>query len=90
MANTNLESAAMGRPLITSRIHGCMEAVIEGMSGFLCEKQNVESLYEAMKNFAELSHEERENMGRAGRKHMEDVFDKKKVVEATIKGLEKV
>lgn len=87
MANTNLESAAMGRPLITSRIHGCMEAVIEGMSGFLCEKQNVESLYEAMKNFVELSHEERENMGRAGRRHMKDVFDKKKVVEKTVERL---
>ncbi len=27
MANTNLECAASGRPVITSRIHGCMEAV---------------------------------------------------------------
>ena len=30
MANVNLESASMGRPLITSRIPGCMEAVREG------------------------------------------------------------
>ena len=36
MANTNLECAAMARPLITSNIHGCKEAVIDGESGFLC------------------------------------------------------
>ena len=84
MANTNLECAAMGRPLITSRIHGCMEAVIEGESGLLCQAQNADSLYEAMRAFIGLSYEKKMAMGIAGRRHMEDVFDKKKVVEATI------
>lgn len=87
MANTNLECAAMGRPVITSRIHGCMEAVVEGKSGFLCEKQDVNSLYKEMKKFIELSYEEKKAMGLAGRKHMEEVFDKKKVVEETRKKL---
>ena len=87
MANTNLECAAMGRPLITSRIHGCMEAVIEGESGLLCQAQNADSLYEAMRAFIGLSYEKKMAMGIAGRRHMEDVFDKKKVVEATMKGL---
>ncbi|HCR3879703.1 TPA: glycosyltransferase family 4 protein, partial [Enterococcus faecium] len=36
MANTNLESAASGRPIITSDIPGCKEAVIESKSGYLC------------------------------------------------------
>ena len=36
MANTNLESASMGRPLITSDIPGCKEAVVKGESGLLC------------------------------------------------------
>lgn len=88
MANTNLECASMGRPLITSRIHGCMEAVVENESGLLCEVQNADSLYEKMKVFCLMSNEEREEMGKAGRKHMEKVFDKRKVVEATIKGLQ--
>ncbi len=87
MANTNLECAAMGRPVITSRIHGCMEAVVEGQSGYLCEKQNVDSLCDCMRRFIHLSHEEKCRMGAAGRRHMEEVFDKKKVVEETIKGL---
>ena len=84
MANTNLESAASGRPIITSNIPGCMEAVVDGVSGFLAERKNAEDLYRVMKRFAELPYEERKAMGLAGRKHMEEVFDKKKVVEETI------
>lgn len=84
MANTNLECAAMGRPLITSRIHGCMEAVIEGESGLLCEPQNADSLYEVMRQFCETPQTQREAMGKAGRQHMEKVFDKKKVVAETL------
>lgn len=80
MANTNLECAAMGRPVITSNIHGCKEAVIENISGFLCEKKDVESLYRAMKEFIQLGFYARKEMGMAGRRHMEDVFDKRKVV----------
>ena len=88
MANTNLECAAMGRPVITSRIHGCMEAVEDGVNGYLCEKQNVDSLYEKMKMMCEISYEEKKAMGVAGRERMEKVFDKRKVVEETIGKLE--
>lgn len=84
MANTNMECAAMGRPVITSNIHGCKEAVVEGVSGFLCEKKNAESLYEVMKKFIGLTYEERKAFGEAGRGHMEREFDKRKVVERTI------
>lgn len=87
MANTNLEAASMGRPIITSNIHGCREAVINGKSGLLCEPKNANSLYETMKAFCELSYEEKKQMGIAGRRHMEEVFDKNKVVAETLKGL---
>lgn len=87
MANTNLECAAMGRPLITSRIHGCMEAVIEGTSGLLCEAKDTDSLYSTMKAFCNLSSAQRAQMGQAGRRHMEAVFDKNKVILKTLEGL---
>lgn len=87
MANTNLECAAMGRPLITSNIPGCREAVLEGESGFLCEPKKSDSLYQVMVKFLALSQEERKVMGQIGRKHMENVFDKKAVVAETIEGL---
>lgn len=89
MANTNLECAAMARPVITSNIHGCLEAVIEGESGLLCESKNVQSLYEAMKHFCELPWEKKQIMGLRGRKHMKYMFDKKIVVENTIKRITK-
>lgn len=87
MANTNLECAAMCRPVITSRIHGCMEAVEDGVSGYLCERKNADSLYQAMKRFTELSYEERKSMGEAGRRRMEERFDKKAVVRTTVQRL---
>ena len=87
MSNTNLEGAASARPLITSDIPGCREAVVEGKSGLLCEPKSVDSLYETMKKMMQLSREEREQMGLAGRRHMEESFDKRRVVEMTIRHL---
>lgn len=87
MANTNLECAAMGRPLITSNIPGCKEAVLEGKSGILCQAKDADSLYAAMSRFLSLSGRDREAMGLAGRAHMEKVFDKRLVVAETVKHL---
>ncbi len=84
MANTNLESAACGRPVITSAIPGCMEAVEDGVSGYLCESKNSESLLCALRRFARLSQEARRDMGLAGRRRMEMLFDKKSVVARTV------
>lgn len=87
MANTLLEAASMGRPLITSNIHGCKEAVTEYQNGFLVKKADSENLYQKMKQFLELNLAEKEKMGLASRKHMEQNFDKKRVVERTIEAL---
>lgn len=87
MSNVLLESAAIGRPIITSDIPGCREAVEEGVTGLLCKAKDEESLYQKMKAFIALPMEEREQMGRKGRHKMEQEFDKKKVVEMTVRKL---
>ena len=87
MANTNLESAASGRPVITSNIYGCLEAVIDGVTGFLCEKKNVDDLYDKLNMFCKLDYKSRVTMGIEGRKHMERKFDKKIIVAETIENL---
>ena len=87
MANTNLECAASGRPLITSNIPGCREAVIDGETGYLCEAQKSDSLYEAMKSMMNNNKEIRAEMGKAGRRFMEKNFDKKNVVRSTLNHL---
>lgn len=85
MSNTLLEGAAMCRPVITTRIHGCMEAVEEGVSGFLTTKQDADSIYAVIRTFIALSYNEKREMGIAGRARMERLFDKKMVVEKTMK-----
>lgn len=85
MSNVLLEAAASGRAIITTDIPGCREAVDNGKSGMLCKVKSTDSLYKAMKRFTELSREKRELLGKAGREKMEKEFDKKKVVEETVK-----
>lgn len=87
MANTNLECAAMGRPVITSDIHGCKEAVMDGVSGYCCSKKDMESLCQVMQSFVKLDNDCRKQMGLAGRRHMEQFFDKYKVVDKTVREL---
>lgn len=84
MSNTLLESAAMGRPLITSDIPGCREAVIDGESGYLCRVRDAEDLYQKMLKFLSLSHKQQAKMGEASRKHMEQHFDREEVVKTII------
>ena len=89
MSNVLLEAAASGRAIITTDIPGCREAVDNGKSGMLCKVKSTDSLYKAMKRFTELSREKRELLGKAGREKMEREFDKKKVVEETVKAITK-
>ncbi len=83
MANTNLESAAMGRPVITSNIHGCLEAVEDGVSGYLSQPHDADDLYQKLVAFISLPQEQKVLMGKASRMHIENNFDKKIVVERT-------
>ena len=87
MSNVLLEAAAMGRPVITTDIPGCREAVDDGISGLLVKSKDVVSLTEAMETMLNTTREERETMGKEGRKKMEKCFDKNKVVEETISNL---
>ena len=87
MSNVLLEAAASGRPLITSDIPGCREAVEDGVSGYLCSVRDADALYGAMERFMELPEARRAEMGRRGRERMERCFDKAMVVEETMKHL---
>lgn len=88
MSNVLLEAAASGRPLITSDISGCREAMEDGISGYLCPTKDADALYRAMRRLAELPVEQRAEMGRRGRERMEQQFSKTAVVAETIKHLE--
>ncbi len=84
MSNVLLEAAATGRPLITSDIYGCREAVIEGESGLLCPQGDADGLYECMKQMLLTDASRRAQMGVRGREHMQATFEKSRVVGATL------
>ncbi|MDD6072415.1 MAG: glycosyltransferase family 4 protein [Clostridiales bacterium] len=87
MSNVLLEAASIGRPLITTDIPGCREAVDEGVNGFLCKKMDTEGLVECMEKFLQLDENQRKEMGNAGSRKMLEEFDKKKVVQETIQAI---
>lgn len=84
LSNVLLEAAAMGRPVITSDIHGCKETVDNGVSGLLCRVKDADDLHTQMRRMASISRADREKMGLAGRHKVEREFDKQTVVQQTI------
>ena len=88
MANVLLESAAAGRPILTTYVPGCRETFDEGISGFGFEVRDVKSLEEAIENFILLPHEEKRKMGKAGRIKMENLFDRKIILNMYVDEIE--
>lgn len=90
MSNVILEAASTGRPVIATNRHGCMEAVENGKTGFLFPERDTDALIECINKFLELSREERETMGKLGRKKMENEFNRRIVIDAYMNEIEKV
>ena len=90
MANTLLEAAANGRPVIASRIAGCAETFSEGETGFGVRPRDVDNLYRRLTDFLALPHEKRAAMGAAGRAKMEREFDRRQVVQAYLEEIDSV
>lgn len=87
MSNVLLEAAATGRPVITSDIPGCKEAVEHGKTGLLVPVKSRNELYQAMKRFLTLNWEEKDAMGKTARLKMENEFEKGMVVAETLREL---
>jgi len=90
MSNVCLEAAACGRAVITTRRPGCRETVEDGVTGYLIPEHNADALTEAILNFLELSYEQKKEMGLAGRKRMEEKFDRNQIVKAYEEEIHKV
>lgn len=87
MSNVLLEAAASGRPIIATDRSGCRETVDDGVTGYIIPIKNLDSLVKAIEKILSMSVEERKNMGLAGRKKMEQEFDRNIVVEAYLNSL---
>ena len=75
-----MEACAIGRPIITTDIHGCRETVEDGVNGYLVTKGDVQSLVSAMEHFIELSEQKKRTMARRSHEIAVDRFDIKKVI----------
>lgn len=90
MANILLESAASGRPIITTCLPGCGETVEDEVSGYVVKEKDYKDLADAMEKFILLSPSEKEKMGREGRKKMEREFDRDIVTHKYIRLIEDI
>ncbi|MFC4557936.1 glycosyltransferase family 4 protein [Virgibacillus kekensis] len=84
MSNVLLESSSCGRPVITTNRSGCREIVNEGVNGYFVEQENSQDLIKKIEAFLRLNHEKKIQMGLAGRKKVEEEFDRQIVVDAYI------
>ena len=83
-----LEAASMAKPIITTNVPGCKEVVDDGVNGYLCDVQDVDSLAKQIEKMSTLSTLERVEMGKQGRKKVITEFDEASVIEKYKKAIE--
>lgn len=76
-----LEAAAMARPVITTDQPGCREAMVDSVTGFLCQPRDVGSLVIAIGRVADLDDTAWRRMGAAGRALVEAEFSETVVID---------
>lgn len=82
-----LEAAAMARPVITTDLPGCREAVVDGVTGYLCKPRDVASLIAAIERLATLGPDQWRTMGDAARARIESEFSESIVVARYLEAL---
>ncbi|MBB1603852.1 glycosyltransferase family 4 protein [Variovorax sp. UMC13] len=84
-----IEAAACGRPVITTDVPGCRDAILSGITGLLVPVRDAAALASALEILINAP-DVREKMGIAGRKLAEEVFDLTGVVDAHLDLYEKM
>lgn len=90
MSNVLLESAACGRPIITTNRSGCREIVDNGVNGYIVKQQNSKDLIDTIMKFLDLNHEAKKQMGLRGREKVESSFDRNIVIDAYINEIQQI
>lgn len=89
MSNVCLEAASCGRPVITTNRSGCRETVDDRKTGYVVAIKDKEQLVNAIEQFIKLPYEEKVEMGKEGRKKMQETFDRSNVVAAYMEEIER-
>lgn len=89
LSNVLLEAAATGRMVIASDIPGCRETFRDGVTGIAIQPKSAAALREAVNKVIQMTACQREEMGQAGRKWVEQHFDREKVVDCYMEKIKK-
>lgn len=81
MPKTVLEAAAIGRPAIVTDVPGCRQSIVDGVTGWLCQVKNADSLAKRMIQTLIISHDELSAKGVAARTRAENEFTEKIVID---------
>jgi len=81
MPRVIMEAMAMERPVITTDTAGCRETVDDGVTGYLVQVQDTDTLSLAMERFLALDEAARQTMGRSGREKALREFDDRLIAE---------
>jgi glycosyltransferase involved in cell wall biosynthesis len=86
--NVLLESAAMGRMCIASKINGSTDVIDDGITGYIFKTGSAEGLIVKVKKILRLDYEEKKQMGLAGREKVKRQFNRQIVIDAYLKEVE--
>ena len=79
LSRSLLEAAAMEKPIIASKVPGCLEVVKDQINGLLCSPGDPVDLALKMKEMQSCSGEKLKEMGRAGRKLVKEQYTEEHV-----------
>lgn len=82
IANVLLEGSACGRPVLATRVTGCKETYIDGVTGLGFDVRDAKDLARAVEDFINMPYENKVEMGKKGRTFVEDNYDRNIVIEA--------
>ena len=83
-----MEAMALGKPIITTNVPGCKEAVEDGRNGFLVEPKSPQSLVQAILNMIDLDEVSRREMGLKGREMVKKNYEARDIAAEFIKIIE--
>lgn len=81
---TLIEAAAMGLPTVATKVTGCVDAVVDNVTGLLAALNDPEDLYKVMLKLA-LDPELRKELGANGQQRVRKLFDSKLLIEEHLK-----
>ncbi len=87
MANVILEAHALGRPVLTTNVAGCIDAIEDGKTGISFVRKSSDAVVDACNKFALLPWNEWKHMGIEGRRFVEENFDRRIVVDEYMKAI---